>query len=83
MFFVSHSMFSVTHNMSKRKTVPVHQLLGFSHRLIFFGGGCLGFVLSFELVQVYYLSYAKLGFYRVSSNSFGFGSSEVAVTDER
>ena len=36
MFFVSHSMFSVTHNMSKRKTVPVHQLLGFSHGLIFF-----------------------------------------------
>ena len=34
MFFVSHSMFSVTHNMSKRKTVPVHQLLGFSHGLI-------------------------------------------------
>ena len=33
-------MFSVTHNMSKRKTVPVHQLLGFSHGLIFlFGGG--------------------------------------------
>ena len=39
MFFVSHSMFSVTHNMSKRKTVPVHQLLGFSHGLIFFWGG--------------------------------------------
>ena len=36
MFFVSHSTFSVTHNMSKRKTVPVHQLLGFSHGLIFF-----------------------------------------------
>ena len=36
MFFVSHSMFSVTHNMSKRKTVPVHQLLGFSHGLMFF-----------------------------------------------
>ena len=37
MFFVSHSMFSaVPHNMSKRKRVPVHQLLGFSHGLIFF-----------------------------------------------
>ena len=35
MFFVSLSMFSVTHNMSKRKTVPVHQLLGFSHALMF------------------------------------------------
>ena len=33
--FLFHSMFSVTHNMSKRKTVPVHQLLGFSHGLIF------------------------------------------------
>ena len=38
MFFVSHSMFSVTHNMSKRKTVPVHQLLGFSHGLILVHG---------------------------------------------
>ena len=33
-------MFSVTHNMSKRKTVPVYQLLGFSHGLIFFGVFC-------------------------------------------
>ena len=42
MFCVSHSMFSVTRYMSKRKTVPVHQLLGFSHGLIiifFFNGG--------------------------------------------
>ena len=38
MFCVSHSMFSVTHNMSKRKTVPVHQLLGFSHGLIWKNG---------------------------------------------
>ena len=36
MFFVSHSMFSVTHNMSKGKTVPVHQLLGFSRVFFFF-----------------------------------------------
>ena len=36
MFFVSHSMFSITHNMSTWKTVPVHQLLGFSHGLILF-----------------------------------------------
>ena len=28
-------MFSVTHNMSKRKTVPVHQLLGFSYMGLF------------------------------------------------
>ena len=37
MFYVSHSMSSVAHNMLKRrKTVPVHQLLGFLHGLIFF-----------------------------------------------